>query len=311
MKIVVSGASGLIGSALVPALRGDGHEVVALGRAPQASAGAPGLVWNPETGFIDRAGLDGCDAVVHLAGENIAGARWTAAFKQRLRDSRVRGTRLLAETLARLHRPPAVLVCASAVGIYGDRGDELLTEDSPAGAGFLADLGRAWEAAAEPARAAGLRVAHLRFGVVLTARGGALAKVLPVFKAGLGGPLGSGRQWWPWLALDDAVGIARFALARPDLRGPVNAVAPGLVTQAEFARALGGALGRPARVPTPAWALRLAVGEMADAALLASARVRPARLLAAGYAFQHGELDPALRACLTAAGTAAKTGATC
>jgi uncharacterized protein (TIGR01777 family) len=311
MKIIVSGASGLIGSALVPALREEGHEVVALCRAPQAFAGALGLVWNPETGFIDRAGFEGCDAVVHLAGENIAGARWTLAFKQRLRDSRVRGTQLLAETLARLKRPPAVLVCASATGIYGDRGDEVLTEDSPPGTGFLAGLGRDWEAAAEPARAAGLRVVHLRFGVVLSARGGALAKLLPVFRAGLGGPLGHGRQWWPWLALDDAVGVARFALARPALSGPVNAVAPGLVTQAEFARTLGRVLGRPAWLPTPAWALRLALGEMADAALLAGARVRPERLLAAGYPFRRGELGAALRAGLARPLAAAKTGATC
>jgi uncharacterized protein len=298
MKIIVSGASGLIGAALVPALRGDGHEVLALSRSSQSSTGTLGLVWNPETGFIDRAGLEGCDAVVHLAGENIAGKRWTASFKQRLRDSRVKGTRLLADTLARLARPPAVLVCASATGIYGDRGDEVLTEDSATGQGFLAELGRDWEAAAEPARAAGLRVVHLRFGVVLSARGGALAKIMPLFKAGLGGPLGSGRQWWPWLALEDTVGIVRFTLAQPTLFGPVNAVAPGLLTQAEFAGTLGRALGRPARVPTPAWVLRLALGEMADAALLAGARVQPKCLLAAGFSFRRGELEPALRACL-------------
>jgi uncharacterized protein (TIGR01777 family) len=302
MKIVVSGASGLIGSALVPALKAAGHEVFALAR-PGRESTEPTIRWNPAAGEIDAAALEGCDAVVHLAGENIAAARWTPAFQARLRESRVGPTHLLAETLARLQRPPSALVCASAIGIYGDRGDERLTEDSAPGTGFLARLGCDWEAAADPARASGIRVVHLRFGVVLSPAGGALAKMLPVFKAGLGGRLGHGRQWWPWLSLADAVGIVQFALAQPDLRGPVNTVAPDLVTNAAFTQALACQLGRPARLPVPQMALRLMVGAMADEALLASARVEPLRLSATGYPYRHPELALALRFCLPGAAT--------
>jgi hypothetical protein len=296
MKIVISGAGGLIGSALVPALAAAGHEVAALVRT--GTVVASGIRWNPAGGEIDAGALEGCDAVVHLAGENIAARRWTPYFKARLWESRVGSTRLLAETLARLRRPPTVLVCASAVGIYGDRGDELLTEASAPGAGFLAELGCAWEAAADPARAAKLRVVHLRFGVVLAREGGALAKMLPVFRAGLGGPLGPGRQWWPWLALGDAVGIVRFALNEAGLAGPVNAVAPEQVTNAAFTAALARQIGRPAYLPVPRPALRLLVGELADAALLASARVQPACLEAAGYQWRHPGLAGALESCL-------------
>jgi uncharacterized protein (TIGR01777 family) len=298
MRIIVSGATGLIGSALTAALQGQGHHVTALTRSrPTARAGSPPAIqWNPSANLLEAAALEGAGAVVHLAGENIAAARWTPEFKARLRDSRIGPTRLLAHTLAGLRGPPPVLLCASAVGIYGNRGDEVLTEDSPPGTGFLAELGRDWEAAAEPARAAGLRVIHLRFGVVLSARGGALAKMLPLFRAGLAGPLGHGRQWWPWLSLADAVGILQFALAHLDLCGPVNAVAPQAVTNAEFTHTLGRVLHRPTRLPVPAWALRLAVGEMADAALLASARVEPVRLRAGGYPFVHPTLESALRA---------------
>jgi len=223
MRITVSGASGLVGSALTPALRADGHTVVRLTRG---TPGPGSVAWDPAAGTIDHTALAGCEAVVHLAGENIAAGRWTAAAKARIRESRVRGTALLAETLARLQPRPQTLVCASATGWYGDRGAERLTETSAPGTGFLPDVCQAWEAAAEPARAAGIRVAHLRFGVVLSPRGGALAKMLPPFRCGVGGRLGTGAQVWSWVTLDDVVGAVRHALATPALTGPVNVTAP-------------------------------------------------------------------------------------
>ncbi|MFQ5915907.1 MAG: TIGR01777 family oxidoreductase, partial [Nitrospinota bacterium] len=235
------------------------------------------------------------DAAVHLSGENIGEGRWTAAKKAAIRDSRVKSTRLLAETLARLEQPPRVFVCASAVGYYGDRGEEVLREESPLGSGFLPDLSLEWESAAEPAVQKGIRVVHLRNGIVLSPKGGALAKMLPPFKLGLGGKLGSGRQYVSWISLDDMVGVIRHALERESLSGPVNAVAPNPVTNAEFTQTLGRVLSRPTVFQVPAFTLRLAFGEMADAALLASARVEPARLLASGYSFRHPELEGALR----------------
>ena len=294
MKILVSGSTGFIGSALVPFLTSDGHSVVQLLRKPVATVN-PTLTWDPAAGRLDAAAFEGFDAVVHLAGESIASGRWTAAKKERIRSSRVDATRLLCNALARLGRPPKALICASAIGYYGDRGDEVLREESAPGRDFLAGVCRDWEAASEPAARKGIRVVNLRFGVVLGRGGGALARMLPPFRMGLGGRIGSGRQYISWIALDDAVGAVQHALATGALRGPANAVAPRAVTNQEFTRTLGRTLGRPTLFPMPAFAARLAFGEMADALLLGSARVEPARLLASGYRFRHGDLEGALR----------------
>ena len=287
---LISGAGGLIGAQLSAFLTGGGHRVAALSRSP----GAGDVGWDPAGGTIDRAGLDGFDAVVHLAGESIMG-RWTAAKKRRVRDSRVNGTRLLCEALANRPTPPDVLVCASAIGIYGDRGDEVLTEASPPGDGFLAEVCEAWEAACRPAVEAGVRVVHARFGVVLSPRGGALAAQLPVFKAGAGGPVGGGEQWTSWVGRDDAVGAVHHALMTESLSGPMNVAAPGAVTNEAFTQTLAETLRRPAVLPVPAIAVRLAFGEMGEELLLSSARVKPAALLASGYTFRHAELGAALR----------------
>ncbi len=294
MKVLVTGASGFVGSALVPFLVNEGHFVVRLVR----KATAPGhseVAWDPERGTIDLDALEGIDTAVHLAGENIAASPWTAEGKRRIRESRVGGTRLLCESLARLDRPPKALVCASAVGYYGDRGHELLREDSPPGTGFLAQVCRDWEAATEAAGRKGIRVVRLRIGMVLSARGGALARMLGIFRAGLGGRVGSGEQYVSWIALDDLVGAVAHAIRTESLEGPVNAVAPRPVTNREFAKTLARVLGRPAVLPAPAFAVRLLLGEMADELLLASARVEPDRLLLSGYAFRHPELEGALR----------------
>lgn len=295
MRILVSGSSGLIGSALLPFLTAGGHSVTRLVRSKRAGGDVGSILWNPQAGTIDRGALEGFDAVVHLAGENIAGGRWTAARKARIRDSRVKGTRLLATTLAGLARPPRVLVTASAVGYYGDRGDELLAEESPPGTGFLAELCREWEAAADPAREKGIRVANLRLGLVLSGTGGALPRMLPAFKLGVGGVIGSGRQYWSWIAIDDLVGAIYHALTTESLRGPVNVVAPRAVTNREFTKTLGRVLSRPTIFPLPAFAARLALGEMANELLLAGQRLEPARLVASGYKFLYPELEDALR----------------
>ena len=293
MRVLVSGSSGLIGSALVHALEIGRHTVVRLVRSPVSEGGA-GVLWDPTRQTIDRTGLEGLDAVVHLAGEPILG-RWTAAKKRRIRDSRVAGTRLVAEALASLERRPAVLVCASAAGYYGDRGDEILTEDSTPGGGFLADVCQAWEAAADPARQAGIRVVHVRTGLVLARDGGLLKTLLLPFRIGLGGPIGQGKCYWSWIALDDLVATYRFAIAREGLSGAVNAAAPNPVRNAEFARMLGAALRRPAVLPVPPFALRLVFGrEAADDAMLTGSRLTPARLLDAGFRFQYPELEGAL-----------------
>ena len=290
--IAISGASGLVGTAVAKALAARGDRVLRLVRKPP---GRDDIRWDPAGGTIDAPRLEGVAGVVHLAGESIADGRWTAERKRRIRDSRVAGTRLLAEALSRLTRKPAVLVSASAVGIYGDRGDEPLDESSATGQGFLADVGREWEAATEPAAGAGIRVVLLRLGIVLAPHGGALAKMLPPFRLGLGGRLGRGTQWMSWITLDDAVRVVLAALDRPDLAGPVNAVAPAPVTNAEFTRLLAASVHRPAIFPVPAAALELLFGEMARAALLASQRVLPRRLAAAGFVFEDPALGPALR----------------
>lgn len=297
MRIAITGATGLVGSALCRTLSPD-HRVVRLVRT--STSDAESVAWDPVTGRLDLAPNAGIDAVVHLAGENIAAGRWTPQQKRRIRDSRVHGTRLLSGALAQLEPRPRVLVCASATGWYGDRGDEILTEDSPPGAGFLAEVSREWEQAADPARQAGIRVVHLRFGIVLSAHGGALVKMLPPFRLGLGGPLGDGRQYWSWIGIDDATGICRFALESDALAGPVNAVAPDAPTNLDFTRALGRVLSRPTLMAVPAFAVRLLFGEMGEALLLASARVEPGKLHAAKFRFQQPRLEDALRRTLTA-----------
>ncbi|MGA8752135.1 TIGR01777 family oxidoreductase [Candidatus Deferrimicrobium sp.] len=294
MRVAVSGSTGLVGSEVVATLSTAGHEVVRLVRRDPAP-GERAVRWNPAKGEVDTAGLEGFDAVLHLAGENVGSGRWTAARKAAIRDSRVNGTRLLCDALAGLARPPKTFVFASAIGYYGDRGEELLTEESPPGTGYLAEVCREWEAASEPAARKGIRVVALRIGMVLSPRGGALARMLPPFRAGLGGVIGNGRQYVSWIALDDLVGIVLHALQPGELRGPVNAVAPCPVTNRELTEGLGKALSRPTLLPVPAFALRLAVGEMADALLLASARVVPRRLEETGYRFRFPELPAALR----------------
>lgn len=302
MKIVVTGATGLVGSALVPSLLADGHHVVRLVRK-QGGAGAgdrvTDAVWQPDRGEIDTAALAGCDAAVHLAGENISEGRWTEEKKRRIIESREKGTRLVSETLARLDPRPRVLVSASATGFYGDRGDEWLTEESTSGKNFVAAVCREWEAATEAARAAGIRTAVLRFGIVLSREGGALPKMMTPIKLGVGGRLGSGRQYYSWITIDDAVAAIRHAIENESVAGPVNAVSPQPVTNGEFTKSLGRALGRPTLFAVPAFAARLAFGEMADELLLASARVEPARLKATGFEFKHPTLEDALRHLLT------------
>jgi uncharacterized protein (TIGR01777 family) len=307
LRIAVSGGGGLVGSALAAALGGEGHRVVGLVRRKSA-AGPDEVLWDPATGRIDTAALEGVDAMVHLAGENIASARWSAAQKERIRTSRIEGTRLVAGALAGLARPPRVLVNASAIGYYGDRDDELLDEDSASGSGFLAETCVAWEAATEPAYRAGLRVVLLRIGIVLSMAGGALGRMLTPFRLGLGGRVGDGRQFMSWIALDDLVEVIRRAVLDESLAGPINAVAPRPVRNAEFTRALGRALRRPTPLPVPAWAVRLAFGEMGEALLLAGARVAPARLERAGFAFRHADVGAALRSILASPQTGRSPG---
>lgn len=297
MKILVSGSSGLIGSALLPALRSAGHQVTRLVRRPSAPLGIEDATirWSPESGELDSSQLEGLDAVVHLAGENVAAGRWTSEQKNRIRESRVQSTALLSERLAGLTQPPSTLVTASATGYYGDRGQELLHEDSTSGTDFLSDVCCQWEAASLSAAEKDIRVVHLRLGIVLSAQGGALAKMLPPFKMGVGGRIGTGKQYWSWIALDDAVGAFCHALTNSNLSGPVNVVAPNPATNLEFTRTLGSILSRPTFFPVPALAARLAFGEMAEALLLSSARVKPQRLTDSGYSFQFPILETALR----------------
>ena len=297
MKIAVTGAGGFIGRPLVLRLAAAGHDVRRLVR--RTAAAPDEIAWDPAAGRIDRAALAGVDAVVHLGGESIAEGRWTAKRRARIRESRVGPTRVLAEALATLEPRPGVFVSASAVGIYGDRADQWLDESSSPGTGFLAEVAREWEGAAAPAARAGIRVVHPRTGLVLAPHGGALAAMLPLFRMGLGGRLGTGRQWWSWITLRDAVGAIEHALAHEDVRGPCNLVAPAPARCADFARALGRALGRPAMLPAPALALRLVLGAgQADELLLASTRARPAVLERTGYAFADRDLDRALAGML-------------
>ena len=291
MDVLVSGATGLIGSALIPELEAKGHKVRRLTRTPRSEGD---IHWDPEAGTVDG-DLAGTDAVVHLAGESIAEGRWTQEKKRRILESRKKGTRLLAEKIAALSEPPSVMVSVSATGYYGDRGNELLTEESESGDLFLSEVCREWEAAADPARAAGIRVVHPRLGIVLSTEGGALGATLPIFKLGGGGKVGSGRQYWSWVSLHDVVGAIVHAVATDTLDGPLNVVTPDPPTNAEYTKTLGRVLGRPSFLAVPAVAARVGLGEIADELLLASARVEPTKLEETAYEYRHPELEGALR----------------
>ncbi|MCB9925691.1 MAG: TIGR01777 family protein [Planctomycetaceae bacterium] len=292
MHVAVTGASGLVGSTLCPLLTTGGHSVTRLVRR---NAREGDVTWDPQADSFDASPLEGVDAVVHLAGENIGKSRWNAKLKQRMRDSRVHATRVLCEGFAKMPTRPKVLVCASAIGFYGDRGDEMLSEESMPGTGYLAELVKDWEAATTPAAEAGIRVVNLRFGVILSPKDGALAKMLLPFKLCVGGRVGSGKQYWSWVSIDDAAGIILHAIMREGICGPVNAVAPNPVTNIEFTKTLGHVLRRPTIFPMPAFAARLALGEMADELLLASSRVDAGHLLDSGYDFRQPTLEVALR----------------
>ena len=312
VRVMITGANGMIGHALQAAARARGIEAVPVQRplrdrrggkgGTQAPASPGTILWEPEAAqpFADLEQLEGFDAVVHLAGANLAARRWTPEYKKTILESRTQPTGALALALARLQRPPRMLLSASATGFYGSRGDEVLTEESAAGTGFLSEVCQAWESAASPAVAAGMRVVHLRFGVVLTPFGGALKQMLPLFRAGLGGRLGNGQAWQSWIGLEDLLGAVFHTLEHEELGGAVNVVAPEPVRNVEFTRALGAALRRPAVLPAPAFALRAALGEIADEALLASCRAMPTKLEASGFAFAEPEIGGALGKMLSA-----------
>jgi len=288
MRILVSGSHGLVGKALINSLRSDSHEIVRLVRGKPSSAAE--VEWHPNEGRLDAATLEGVDAVVHLAGESIASGRWTDEKKRAIRDSRVKGTALLSDALARLSRPPSVFVSASAIGYYGNRGDELLTEKSAPGDDFLANVCVEWENATIPTIEKGIRTVHARFGIILDAKEGALAKMLTPFRMGIGGRIGDGKQWMSWIDIEDVVNGLKF-LIESSVGGPVNFVAPNPVTNAEFTKTLGRVLSKPTLFPVPAFGARLAFGEMADALLLSSQRVKPGVL----QDFAYPTLDSALR----------------
>ncbi len=297
MKLLISGSHGLVGSALVSAFQRRGDAVVRLIRSP-AGQREPDVFWDPGALLLDERWLEGFDAVIHLAGENLATARWTAARKARIRESRVKSTQFLAGKLTSLGQPPKAFLCASAIGIYGSRSNELLTEESLPGKGFLASVCQEWEAATQRASRAGVRVVQLRFGVILSAYGGALRKMLTPFQLGLGGMIGSGEQYWSWICLDDVVGAIQHVLAMQSLSGPINVVSPRPVTNREFTKTLGRILRRPTLFRVPRFSARLALGELADEALLASQRVAPTKLLNSGYRFRCENLEDALRRVL-------------
>jgi uncharacterized protein (TIGR01777 family) len=305
MHVVITGARGLLGGALARSLRDDGHRVTGVTRS---EPGPDEIRWSPAEQHLDPADLRGADAVVHLAGEKIgfaswtpaaiAEARWTSDTKRRILDSRVQGTTLIAKTMADLDDGPRTLVSASAIGYYGDRGDEVLTEESSSGELFLSQVCRTWEACADPARAAGLRVVHPRIGIVQTPRDGALQRSLPIFRLGLGGPFGSGRQWWSWVMLADVIGVLHHAVVNDGVVGPINVTAPEPVTNAEWTKTLGRVLGRPAVLPVPRFGPRLVFGEMADELIYVSAKVLPEATTASGYRFRHPTLEAGLRSVL-------------
>ena len=292
MKILIGGSHGLVGTALIKSLEAQGHEIFRLVR--HAPTSKTEVEWSPDRYSIALARIEGFDAVVNLAGESIAEGRWTDDKKRRIRESRVKGTKLLGDALANLTVPPKSFVCASAIGYYGNRGDELLTESSAPGDNFLAKVCAEWEDATALATEKGIRVMNARFGVILDTNGGALKKMLPPFRMGVGGRIGSGKQWMSWIALDDVIGGIQFALANDSMKGPVNFVAPVPVTNAEFTKTLGKVLSRPTIFPIPAFAIKLLFGEMGEALLLGGQRVAPERLVAEGFEFSYPQLDPAL-----------------
>lgn len=292
MKILIGGSHGLVGTALIKSLEAEGHEIYQLVRyAPRSDSE---IEWSPDRYSIALALIEGFDAVINLAGESIAEGRWTEDKKRRIRESRVKGTKLLGDALANLANRPKTFICASAIGIYGNRGDEILTETSAPGNDFLADVCVEWEKATTLATEQGIRVVNARFGVILDKNGGALKKMLPPFRLGLGGKIGSGKQWMSWIALDDVVGALKFALVNETLSGPVNFVAPNPVTNAEFTKTLGKALSRPTLFPIPAFGVRLLFGEMGEALLLGGQRVAPKELVSKGYQFQYSQIEAAL-----------------
>lgn len=293
MKILISGSHGLVGEALIKSLSNDNHEIVRLVR--RTSSGAGEIEWHPNQGRIDAQQLEGFDVVVHLAGENIASGRWSEDKKRAIRESRVKGTSLLSESLARTTRPPSVFLSASAIGYYGDRGDELLTEKSAPGDGFLPSVCIEWENATKAAVEKGIKTVYTRFGIILDRNEGALAKMLPPFQMGIGGKVGNGKQWMSWIALDDVINGLKFLMSDTSVNGPVNFVAPNAVTNAEFTKVLGQVLSRPTFFPVPAFGARLAFGEMADALLLSSQKVKPGVLQDKGFAFRWPTLAPALK----------------
>jgi len=292
MKILIGGSHGLVGTALIKSLEAQGHEIFRLVRhAPNSKTE---VEWSPDRYSIALARIEGFDAVINLAGESIAEGRWTDDKKRRIRESRVKGTKLLGDALANLTVPPKIFVCASAIGYYGNRGDELLTETSAPGDNFLAKVCSEWEEATALATEKGIRVVNARFGVILDTNGGALKSMLPPFRMGVGGRIGSGRQWMSWIALDDVIGGIQFALANDSIKGPVNFIAPVPVTNAEFTKTLGKVLSRPTVLPIPAFAIKLLFGEMGEALLLGGQRVAPERLLAEGFEFSYPQLETAL-----------------
>ena len=295
MKLLVSGGTGLVGSALRRDISSDSCRITSLSRSADVG---DSIQWAPDRGLLPLEKIQGFDAVVHLAGDNIAEGRWSAAKKARIHDSRVQGTRLLSEGLASLETKPKVLISASAIGFYGDRGDEKLVEEASSGSTFLAKVCREWEAATQPARDAGIRVVNLRFGIILSPEGGALKNMLMPFRMGAGGRVGNGHQYWSWISLDDAVGSIEHSISHEELSGPVNAVSPEPATNSEFTKALGSVLKRPTILPMPAFAAKMALGEMAEALLLSSARVYPQKLQATGYSFKHPNLTTALQSLL-------------
>jgi uncharacterized protein (TIGR01777 family) len=296
MKILVSGSHGLVGKALTISLVNSGHDIVSLVRQ---SANDSEIEWHPNHGKINLQQLEGFDVIVNLAGESIASGRWTEEKKKKIRESRVKGTELLSSALARLSLPPSTLINASAIGFYGSRGDELLTEKSAPGEGFLPEVCIEWEKATGQAEAKGIKTIHTRFGIILDEKGGALERMLTPFRMGVGGKVGNGKQWMSWIALDDVINALRFLIDEPGSGGPVNFTAPNPVTNADFTEALGNVLSRPTLFSVPAFAARLAFGEMADELLLSSAKVEPERLKESGYQFKHPELSSALKAILS------------